>query len=428
MADACEEFFAAGVQISVFPVLFQRSRLGSIRNLGYSIRERLVRSIENMVKLNKLLGVALVVVALNGCAASPSPPTPGDPPRASGPETPAVGAQLKVTPLDQLWEARRTKSSDFPIGLGDIIDISVPGMALSGGSESGGGGGETLDSRTVRVDGMGNITLPILGRIHVAGLTEEQLRSELRTRLQKYMYNPEVQTFVKSYSSREVAVSGEVHSPGMYTVNGPSETIHDLIIRAGGTTDSAAPRLILTPARAGGPNVAEDPNPAHPNGRLQEVSLPAQESNETPGSNYIIDLTKGESGERYLNIPVRPGDTIYVPRTGSASIIGWVHSPKTIDVGPGMTVLSAVSAAGGPLFAADPTKIKILRQGQGHETQTVMVNLDDIKVARTPDVPLQANDVVEVPYSALRIPGYALYYGVQGFVNFAPAAIAIGAI
>ena len=36
--------------------------------------------------------------------------------------------------------------------------------------------------------------------------------------------------------------------PDMYTISGPNETIRDLIVRAGGTTDSAAARIILTPA------------------------------------------------------------------------------------------------------------------------------------------------------------------------------------
>ncbi len=78
-----------------------------------------------------------------------------------------------------------------------------------------------------------------------------------------------------------------------------------------------------------------------------------------------------------------------------------------------MTVLSAVSDAGGPLFAADATKIKVIRQRAGRETNTLVVNLNDIKAARAPDVLVQANDVIEVPYSAVRIPGYALYYAVH---------------
>ena len=49
-----------------------------------------------------------------------------------------------------------------------------------------------------------------------------------------------------------------------------------------------------------------------------------------------------------------------------------------------------------------------------------MVNLNDIKEAHTPDVLVQANDVIEVPYSAVRIPGYALYYERRASLPWVP--------
>ena len=57
-----------------------------------------------------------------------------------------------------------------------------------------------------------------------------------------------------------------------------------------------------------------------------------------------------------------------------------------------------------------------------------MVNLNDIKEARAPDVLVQANDVIEVPYKASRIPGYALYYAAQGIVTMGPMALIMTAV
>jgi len=355
---------------------------------------------------------------------------------------------LKASSLDQLMQERRANASDFPIGIGDVIQVSLPGLKGTGsGFENSGGasaaaggsdpaGADDFDSETVRVDGMGDIDLHFVGKVHAAGLTEAQLKQELERRLNKYMYNPEVELFVKSYSSREVAVSGEVHQPGMYTVNGPTETIHDLIIQAGGTTDNAASRIVLTPAKEN-PNAAiastashlaqtqfqaaavHDPKGAPPlNGMLKEPVA----------ASYVIDLGSDPSADRYLNMPVRPGDTIYVPRAGSVSVVGWVYTPKSLDITPGLTVLGAISAAGGPMYAADQTNIKIIRQAGKDETRTIVVNLKDIKSARERDVPLQANDVVEVGYSTWKIPGYALYYGVQGLFSFAPAAMMVNGL
>ena len=65
-------------------------------------------------------------------------------------------------------------------------------------------------------------------------------------------------------------------------------------------------------------------------------------------------------------------------------MIGWVYTPKTIEIRPGLTVLNAVSEAGGTLFAADAARVKILRQAPGEETKTLMVNLNDIMRPASP--------------------------------------------
>jgi polysaccharide biosynthesis/export protein len=387
-------------------------------------------------KLRGFRTLALLALILNGCATNS--PSQSSTPRPE--PTAAAATSLKESRLDQLWQSREGPgaASDFLIGTGDVIAVSVPSLSDSQTSTPGGatiGGaesGEQLGDWTVRVNAMGDVILPVLGRIHVAGLTEEQLREELLQRLGKFMYQPQVEVLVRSYNSHQVAISGEVHSPGMYTINKPNETIRDLIMRAGGTTDNAAQTIILTPRPDNAERNANEPSSgAHSQAAavgdevVQSVASTGLSSSE---SAYAIDLSKGHSGDRYLNLPVRAGDTIYIPRAGSVTIIGWVYSPKTIDVTPGLTVLNAISQAGGTLFAADTSNINILRPGPGHETQTITINLNDIKAARAPDVPVHANDVIDVSYSPARIPGYALYYAAQGLVSFLPAALLVTAI
>jgi polysaccharide export outer membrane protein len=399
-----------------------------------------------LVRCNNLTFLAIfwLLLLMSGCSVStpvapvnstqhPDPGLAGVPPVVA--EDPAG---LKISRLEQLWQARRTSSTDFPIGPGDVISITVPGLPdLSRGPAdpaSGAAGGST-----VKVNPEGYIELPLVGQVHAAGLTEEQLRNELKLRLDKYMYNPEVDLAVQSYVSRQVSVSGEVRSPGMYTINRPNETVRDMIIKAGGTNDNAGSRLVLTPAPVRLSNSAANGSPVEPAANQLDEGSEARVSDTNPlsapgvsgttlSATYVIDLSKGQSNQRYLNIPVRPGDTIYVPASGSVTIIGWVYSPKTIAITPGLTLLTAVSQAGGPLFAADTHKIRILRQGPGHETTTLLVDLSDIKAAKSADVLVQANDVIDVPYSPAKIPGYALYYAAQGLVSFAPAALIVNGL
>ncbi len=341
--------------------------------------------------------------------------------------------------LDRLWEARRSGSGDFPIGPGDVISVFVPGLPdLSrGGAPEAGQTTGVIGGSTVKVNAQGFIELPLIGQLRAGGMTEQQLRDAIAHRLDKYMYSPEVELSVQSYNSREVSLSGEVRSPGMYTIARPNETIRDMIVRAGGTTDNAGARIVLTPAplklsalltanNSAPGGESDDPSYAKVSD-TNPLSAPGV-SGTTLSATYVIDLSKGQTSQRYLNIPVRPGDTIYVPPSGSVTIIGWVYSPKTITITPGLTVLNAISQAGGPLFAADTSKIKILREGSAHETRTVIVNLNDIRAATAPDVLVQANDVIDVTYSPGKIPGYALYYAAQGLVSFAPAALMVNGL
>ena len=79
--------------------------------------------------------------------------------------------------LEALWNARRSNTKDFAIGPGDVLQIQVPAV-------------KELDDREVRVDGKGDIDLPLLGTMHVAGLSERELNSLLVNKLGDYVYNP----------------------------------------------------------------------------------------------------------------------------------------------------------------------------------------------------------------------------------------------
>jgi polysaccharide biosynthesis/export protein len=382
----------------------------------------------------EVLGLLLLTV-LPGCAIETPKPVQNSSPPAALSGARAGEREIEIPALDELWARRSTNVADFPIGPGDILEISFPGLqgfeAQPLRSTPGDLSEEdSLGDNSVRVDGKGNVVVPLVGQIHVAGLSEEELRAELLKRMDRYMYEPEVEVFVKSYINRQAAVSGEVHSPGMYTVSGPAETIHDLVIRAGGMTSDAAQKIVLTPAKTdGAPGQAQTEQFDHVRSQATEFAaesvLEAGKGISGDATPYVVDFSSNKSAARYLNLPVRPGDMIYVPRAGTVTVTGWVYSPKSIDISPGLTVLGAVSTAGGALFAADVTHVKLLRQGRGQETETTVVNLNEVKAARTPDVLVQANDVIDVPYSKLRIPGYALYYGVQGLVSFAPAMLLV---
>lgn len=142
-----------------------------------------------------------------------------------------------VERLRALWQQRSKglQSIDYPIGPGDVIEISVLAM-------------EELRTQTVRVAGDGSITLPFIGKLVAGGLTEEELRREMSSHLLKYMHDPRVATFVKEHKNRQVAVLGSVSKPGVYSLRSENETILDLLAQAGGIAAGADARIHFIPA------------------------------------------------------------------------------------------------------------------------------------------------------------------------------------
>jgi len=386
----------------------------------------------------RLLFVFASLMVLAAC--SDSWPTNGPDPARSGATPGATNADARVpsaanSPVNQerlkaLWDKRTALGNqpvDYPIGPGDVIEISVPSM-------------DELKNRTVRVSGSGNIELPLIGTIAAGGLTESQFTDKLKQALGKYMYEPQVEVFIREYHSRQVAVVGSVRGPGLITLEANDETILDAITKAGGMTADAADEIVILPqVAAEGPirlkqiaasytaepkrdRPVEKPQTATaaPNDEAaahqQEMTPPVPsladvETNLANGPAVVIPLrSQALTGSvNYLNMPVEPGDVIVVPGGGNVMVTGWVYKPGFFQVGSGLTVLGAVGAAGGSMYAADPTDATLIRSDSTGNKVAIPVNLAKIAKGQEPDIPVRANDVIDVPYSSVRIGPYVVY-------------------
>lgn len=83
------------------------------------------------------------------------------------------------------------------------------------------------------VDSKGNIDFPMLGRMHVAGLTLEQLRDKILAEVSKEVANPIVRVNILNYT---VYVGGEVLQPGKYQSENQRFTVLDALSSAGDMT------------------------------------------------------------------------------------------------------------------------------------------------------------------------------------------------
>jgi len=93
-------------------------------------------------------------------------------------------------------------------------------------------------SRVVPVRPDGKISLPLVGELHVAGLTPWQLQDAIAQHLKEYLEHPQVTVIVQETKSQRFNVVGEVQHPGSFEFGHPV-TILDAVALAGGLRDFA---------------------------------------------------------------------------------------------------------------------------------------------------------------------------------------------
>jgi polysaccharide export outer membrane protein len=350
--------------------------------------------------VNYALGSALLLFC--GCHAVDSSTVHNN----SGDPSPIVNARASTFQVEQendlerlarLWEKRTQDNSitDYPIGPGDVLEISVPAM-------------EEIKERNLRVPADGTILLPFIGRIQAAGLTEAELAEQLHTRLKTYLRNPRVFIFVKEYNSRQVAVLGAVAKPGLYNLTSGSENILEMISRAGGVLADADRRIHFIPTEPLAGKEINEVRYALPVGAVPEnPSYPFLKKTEP----ILIDVKELSYGghQMYLSLPVRPGDTIMVPGGAQILVEGWVDKPGALKMTPGLTVAGAVAAAGGALFAADTSTVRVIRSNRGGKTISLAADLEKIKNGEMHDIGLQGGDIVQVSSSTAKLVPYGIY-------------------
>jgi polysaccharide export outer membrane protein len=91
----------------------------------------------------------------------------------------------------------------------------------------------TLDVLGYLVDQNGDINLPLVGEIHVAGLTKMDAIQLLQKEISKYVENPVVNIRIMNY---KISILGEVNKPGIYTVSDERISIPQAIAMAGDLT------------------------------------------------------------------------------------------------------------------------------------------------------------------------------------------------
>jgi polysaccharide biosynthesis/export protein len=345
-----------------------------------------------------------VAVVVAGCGA----PRPTAPQGAALPGSASAGVGDVMSSRDRagleslaLQRAKLPANDGYRVGPDDLLDVRIPDLldatalpaAARGGTGAASGpapvAAAPIFQDGLRVNGAGDVTLPLIGRVPVAGHTTTEIEHDLARRLVAagVLRNPQVSVQVAEYRSRVVAVVGSVERPGLYPVTRAGATVADLIWAAGGPSKDAGRFVELAPATAEGARSNDPP-----------VRLDLQ----------VLQHAAGTDAVR-VNPRVAAGDVISVPAAGSVLVEGWVDKPGSYAVTRGLTASGAIAAAGGVLFAADRQTVTVRRVLAPGEERSFTVDLTAIADGRAGDLALADGDVISIGAAPGRVVPWAMW-------------------
>jgi polysaccharide export outer membrane protein len=226
----------------------------------------------------------------------------------------------------------------------------------------------------VRVTDSGSVPLIVGGSIKVDGLTPSKAAEAVTQALKSgdYLLNPHVTVTVDQYATANVTVMGQVKQPGAYPIGTPRSVI-DVLALAGGATDLADRRVAV----------------------------------ERHGSKERVEyfLSNHSTTALDTNALVYPGDIVLVPKAEVVYVMGDVPKPGGYPMATNdgkLSVLQAVTLAGSQEPSAWPNSARLIRKlpdGTYVQTQVALTKMSKGKV---PDIPLQPDDIIYIPFSFLR--------------------------
>lgn len=324
-----------------------------------------------------------------------------------------------------------SSAQEYTVGEGDVLDINVY---------------ENDDlSTTVRVSSDSTIRVPLLGEISVKQMTVSQISAKIEKLLADgYLVNPQVDVFISEHRSKKAIILGQIKNPGQYELRGRISFL-EFISKAGGLTNDAGDtatversvdgktkRIVLdldklitqgdtslNIAIQGNDNIYISKAKMYyvsgevkkPDSYKYEKDLTLikaitmaggltenaggtatlERKGEDKTKRIVVDLdqliTKGDTS---LNIPIYDDDVITISEAKTYYVNGEVKKPNSYKYEKDLTVIKAITMAGGFSKIAAKDKVSIIRLVNGTKKIFKNVKMDE---------PVLPDDVIVVPES-----------------------------
>lgn len=262
----------------------------------------------------------------------------------------ALSAAVLIVPLS----AARAQVSDkaYIIGPEDVLEVQV---------------WERKDlNQTVFVRPDGRTSLPLVGEIMVAGKTIQELQDHLAKVYEKTVQSAIVTVIVKEIKSRPVYFVGGFGRPGPMQLT-REMTLMQAISVVGGVV---------------------------PGGDAENGYVLRGDKRIAVDFNKLL-----QKGDLSQNTRLEPGDTVVVPIAELVYVQGEVRAPSPLKYTTDLTLLKAITLAGGLTPLAASGRVDLLRGRTGEKKERIRVDVDKIMRApdENPDVSLKPDDIIYVP-------------------------------
>jgi protein involved in polysaccharide export with SLBB domain len=237
--------------------------------------------------------------------------------------------------------------SDYVIGPGDELQIRIWGQVEA--------------NLRIVVDRSGQIYVPQVGEITVAGIHYGQLEEKLKSEISKIFKNFSLTASIGRLRSIQVIVVGNARYPGTYTISSLS-TLVNAIFASGGPT---------------------------PQGSLRHIQIRRDGATITDFDFYDLLIL----GDKSKDVRLQSGDVLYIPHVGPlVAMAGSVNSPAIYEVKSDSTVEDLIQIAGDLSPVADTSRITVDRVVDHSARQTLEFPYDQ----RSRSLPLKDGDIVQV--------------------------------
>jgi protein involved in polysaccharide export with SLBB domain len=255
-------------------------------------------------------------------------------------------------------------TSDYTIGPEDELRVRIWGQINYSGN--------------LRVDRSGNISLPQVGDVHVAGLQFSALDQHLRAAVGRVYRNFDLSVDIGRIRSMQIYVTGQSRSPGAYTVSSLSSLV-DALFASGGPSAQGSLRHILLKR----------------NGKvITDFDL------------YALLV----HGDKSSDARLLPEDVIFIPPVGAQiAIAGSIRNPGIYEMRGGETIADLIDVAGKTTAVASHARVSLDREQQPQHRQAMEFTFDAGGLA----TPLADGDILRI-YSIL--PVYEKTVTLRGFV------------